>query len=176
MNIESILISIIIITISLFILAAWIKVYNHFKSLSVQIKRHLAEINVVLKQRILMYKALSDVASNYSEHEFDTQRDITDLRGNKADGIDVTFERYPNLKASEIHKSIVGKDSISNIEERIRQRIKNHNVAVQLYNVMVCKFPTNIIARIHRFESLAYFSFDDTEYDSIPVFRSKENE
>jgi len=126
----------------------------------------------------LIYNGLSAVVSNYSGHEFKTQRDVIKERNTTGDGsgsglINAVYENYPNLKAEGIHQSIMGKDSISDIETRIRETIQKHNVTVQRYNSMLHKFPTSIIGHYHNLNELDYFSFDNVTYDNIDVFEVK---
>ena len=116
-----------------------------------------------------MYQALARVTSNYTTHESDTQVNTATNRSGKVGMLDLTVEAYPDLKASEVHKSLMGKDSISSIESRIRSHTDLHNIAVQQYNMHLHRFPTNIVGKFHNFIELKYVTFGENEYNNINI-------
>ena len=161
----------ILFTIIILILIAikWIKVYNYFRSLHDKVKRELANISIVIKQRQTMYQALARVTSNYTSHESDTQVNTATSRSVSSGMLDLTVEAYPDLKASEVQKSLMGKDSISSIESRIRSHTELHNITAQQYNMHLHRFPTNIVGKFHNFIELEYVSFGENTYNDIKI-------
>jgi LemA protein len=67
----------------------------------------------------------------------------------------VTIEKYPELKAtgnfSELQSQLEG------IENRIAVSRRDFNLAVQVYNVGLRRFPTSIVANLSGFKEKSYF-------------------
>lgn len=158
------------------ILTKWIMIYNEFKTLAVTKNRQHAGIQVLLKQRILMYNSLGKTVTSYNKHEYGTQVDTIKQRGNGLGGgfINAVVESYPKLESSDLHGSVLGEDSITDIEKRIRDDVTRHNWTCQQFNSMLNKFPTSVIGNYHKFEALEYFSFDNVAYDNVDIFAVKQ--
>ncbi len=68
-------------------------------------------------------------------------------------------EAYPILKADQ--SFIALQDSLEGTEYRIRVARMDYNTAVQTYNTMRKRFPTNIYAAVFGYEARAYFEADE---------------
>ena len=167
---------VIIIAIVLFIASKWLKTYNTFKTLYVGEKHAMVEIKVALKQRVQIYNNLAQVIRNYSGHEHDTFLDTAKERGGIKDGsgLSVLFERYPELKANDMHETLMGNDSITEVEARVKNAIDKHNNGVNYYNTKLKTFPTSIVGNFYNFTELDYFSFDNAEYEELSMFEEKQ--
>ena len=70
-----------------------------------------------------------------------------------------TFERYPDLKASEQFLRL--QDELSGSENRISVERRRFNDVVRDYNTYIRKFPQNFFAGMFGFERKAIFEADD---------------
>ena len=77
------------------------------------------------------------------------------------------FERYPNLKADQMHISLMKRDS--GIERRLRKTRLEYNRVAQQYNKRTRQFPRNIVARVHNFKEMDYLTFEEQ-----PAFEPRE--
>ena len=174
----------------------WIVIYNKFQYWINRAKRKFADIDVLMQQRIDMLLALAQVVKKYDIHEYKALKDVIEARSRwtkdaslneKAQAfkevdnaflkIQAVFERYPKLKADALHKSIMGRGSISRMESKLRNFRLAYNRVVQKYNERVNIFPRNIIAWVHRFKELEYLSLgnqinqgEQEKYDSKKLF------
>jgi LemA protein len=70
----------------------------------------------------------------------------------------VVMERYPELKSTKGFENL--QYEISEMENRINTARTDYNAAVQVYNLNVRKFPSNIFAGIFGFEKKTGFTAD----------------
>ncbi len=189
-------IGIIAILASIWLIKGWIVIYNKFQYWINRAKRKFADIDVLMQQRIDMLPALAQVIKKYDIHEYKALKDVIEARSrwtkdaslnekaqtfkevdNAFLKIQAVFERYPKLKADALHKSIMGRGSISRMESKLRNFRLAYNRVVQKYNERVNIFPRNIVAWVHRFKELEYLSLgnqinqgDQEKYDSKKLF------
>lgn len=189
-------IGIIVILASIWLIKGWIVIYNKFQYWINRAKRKFADIDVLMQQRIDMLPALAQVIKKYDIHEYKALKDVIEARSrwtkdaslnekaqtfkevdNAFLKIQAVFERYPKLKADALHKSIMGRGSISRMESKLRNFRLAYNRVVQKYNERVNIFPRNIVAWVHRFKELEYLSLgnqinqgDQEKYDSKKLF------
>ncbi len=168
----------IFLVILLFLLTKWwIVIYNKFVYWRTRVDRKFADIDVMMQQRIDMLPALAQVVKKYDVHEYKVLKDVIEARSrwtknaslnekvkavqeidNSFLRIQAIFERYPQLKADALHKSILGHGSISRIESRLREFRLGYNRVAQKYNERVQRFPRSIVALIHGFKKLNYLT------------------
>lgn len=70
-----------------------------------------------------------------------------------------SFERYPNLKASEQFSKLM--DELSRSENRISVERRRFNELVREYNTYVRKFPQNMLAGMYGFERKDQFEAEE---------------
>lgn len=181
--------------IVLFILTrGWIVIYNKFIYWRTRADRKFADIDVVMQQRIDMLPALAQVVKKYDIHEYKALKDVIEARSkwtkdssvnekvkavqeidNSFLRIQAVFERYPQLKAEALHKSILGKGSISRMESKLRDFRLSYNRVAQKYNERVQVFPRNIVAKAHGFKKLNYLTMgNQINKESSEEYKSKE--
>ena len=193
---------IIVPIVAIVFLIKWVQVYNRFNQWAESVRRKFADVKVLMQQRVTMMDSLSQIAQKYGTHEFGSFKEVTEARSKwSKDGqpskeqtqdainkevqdiqnmennmmkLQAVFEKYPELKANAIYQSFMGDDSISRIETRFRDAAKQYNAAVEQYNFNLKKFPTSIIANIHKFTKLDYITFK-VDYESKNIFEGKEN-
>ena len=68
----------------------------------------------------------------------------------------LVVEKYPEIKSNQNFMAL--QDELAGTENRLSVERRRYNEAVQLYNVVVKRFPTNMIARVFGFgKKEAYF-------------------
>ncbi len=171
-----------------FSVKAWIGVYNKFQYWITRAQRKFADVDVVMQERLDNIHALAQVAKKYDIHEYKALRDVIEARSRWTKDTDLNekvkltsevennylklqavFERYPDLKADQLHISLMERDS--RIERRLRKTRLEYNRVAQQYNERTRRFPRNIIARAHSFKELEYLIFEGQEaYEPKEIF------
>lgn len=143
--------------------------YNKLVSFNETIDGQWAQVENVLKRRFDLIPNLVETVKGYAKHEKQLLTDVTEARAkvgaaqtvndkiksNTAlDGVlsrlMVVVENYPNLKANENFLKL--QDELAGTENRIAVERKNYNNAVKEYNILVQRFPANIIASFTNFK------------------------
>lgn len=151
-----------------------ITVYNSIITLKNQIKKSWSNIDVLLKQRNDELPNLQRVVKGYMKHEENVLQEITRIRTQIHESrsvkeksalssaltgfirsIFINAESYPSLRASENFLEL--QKRITEIENEIADRREFYNDAVNLYNVRIQSFPSNIFAKLLKFESHEVF-------------------
>lgn len=171
-----------------FSVKAWIGVYNKFQYWITRAQRKFADVDVVMQERLDNIHALAQVAKKYDIHEYKALRDVIEARSRWTKDTDLNekvkltsevennylklkavFERYPNLKADQMHISLMERDS--EIERRLRKTRLEYNRVAQKYNERTRRFPRNVVARVHNFKELDYLTFEGQEaYEPKEIF------
>jgi len=76
-------------------------------------------------------------------------------------------ENYPELKANENFLDL--SHELKNTEQDIANARKYYNANVKVYNNQVMIFPSNIIAKIFKFEKASMFEIEETERQNVKV-------
>ncbi|MFC1937995.1 LemA family protein [Chloroflexota bacterium] len=164
----------------------WVSVYNKFQYWITRAQRKFADVDVVMQERLDNIIALAQIAKKYDIHEYKALKDVIEARSKWTKDADLNekvkavsevennylklqavFEKYPNLKADQMHISLMEKDS--GIERRLRKTRLEYNRVAQRYNERTRRFPRNIIARVHNFKELDYLTFEGQ-----PVYEPRE--
>ena len=172
----------------------WIIIYNKFIYWRTRTDRKVADIDVVMQQRIDMLPALAQVVKKYDIHEYKALKDVIEARSrwtkdapisdkvqavqevdNSFLKIQAVFEKYPQLKAEVLHKSILGKGSISKMESKLSKFRLGYNRVAQKYNRRVQTFPKNIVALVHGFKQIPYLTLGNKiNKESSEEYKGKE--
>ena len=164
----------------------WISIYNKFQYWITRAQRKFADVDVIMQERLDNVHALAQIAKKYDIHEYKALRDVIEARSRWTKDADLNekvklasevennylklqavFEKYPNLKADQMHISLMERDS--RIERRLRKTRLEYNRVAQRYNERTRRFPRSIVARVHNFIELEYLAFEGQE-----VFQPKE--
>ena len=162
----------IIVLVLLFIYIVFL--YNkivHAKNMN---KEAFSNVDVALKQRYDLIPNLVETVKGYATYEGDILEKVAKLRGNNANpnqrsgmetdftndikSILVVMEQYPNLKASE--GFIKFQDNLVKVEETIENARRYYNGTTRNYNIIIQKFPNNIIANILGCKDAEYFEVE----------------
>jgi len=72
----------------------------------------------------------------------------------------VVVENYPELKSNQAFLQLM--DELAGTENRLATERMRYNEQVQLFNVMVKRFPTNLYATAFNFREAAYYQIPDS--------------
>jgi LemA protein len=160
----------------LFLMA--VSVYNRLVRLRNNREQAFADIDVQLKQRHDLIPQLVDSVKGYMGHERGVLTEITEARANamKAstinekiaaegrlsnalEGLKVSVEAYPDLKASQNFMDL--QNEISDVENKLAAARRFFNSATKELNVAIEIFPSNIVAILFNFKRETMFELGD---------------
>jgi len=155
-----------------------ISLYNRLVKLRNNREQAFADVDVQLKQRHDLIPQLVDSVKGYMGHERGVLTEITEARSNamKAntidakiaaenrlstalDGLKVSVEAYPDLKANQNFINL--QNEISDIENKIAAARRFFNSATKELNVATEMFPSNLIATLFNFKRETMFELGD---------------
>jgi LemA protein len=165
---------VIIFAIILFV----ISLYNRLVKLRNNREQAFADVDVQLKQRHDLIPQLVDSVKGYMVHERGVLTDITEARTNAMrattidekitaenklsaalDGLKISVEAYPDLKASQNFMDL--QNEISDVENKIAAARRFFNSATKELNVATEIFPSNIVATMFNFKRETMFELGD---------------
>jgi LemA protein len=168
---------IILAVIVLFIVWA-ISLYNRLVKLRNGREQAFADVDVQLRQRHDLIPQLVEAVKGYMVHERGVLTEITEARANamKAttinekiaaetrlstalDGLKVSVEAYPDLKASQNFLDL--QNEISDVENKIAAARRFFNSATKELNVATEMFPSNMIATLFNFKREPMFDLGE---------------
>ena len=153
-------------------------------------KNALSQIEVQLNSRFDAVIALAKTAAKYAEHESDTIiktiqarggnsgtipangtsaaaiNQQADLLGQMMGRLNVVFERYPELKASELY--VKAQEGQKQYEENVRMSHMVYNDTATKMNRMVRQWPSSIVASMLHFDMKDYLKVDDEKKKQYP--------
>ena len=153
-------------------------------------KNALSQIEVQLNSRFDAVIALAKTAAKYAEHESDTIiktiqarggnsgtipangstaaaiNQQADLLGQMMGRLNVVFERYPELKASDLY--IKAQEGQKQYEENVRMSRMVYNDTATKMNRMVRQWPSSIVASMLHFDLKDYLKVDDEKKKNYP--------
>ncbi len=153
-------------------------------------KNALSQIEVQLNSRFDAVIALAKTAAKYAEHESDTIiktiqarggnsgtipangtsaaaiNQQADLLGQMMGRLNVVFERYPELKASELY--LEAQQGQKQYEENVRMSRMVYNDTATKMNRMVRQWPSSIVASMLHFDLKDYLKVDDEKKKNYP--------
>jgi LemA protein len=155
-----------------------ISLYNRLVKLRNNMEQAFADVDVQLKQRHDLIPQLVESVKGYMGHERGVLTEITEARSNamKAntindkiaaenrlstalDGLKVSVEAYPDLKASQNFMDL--QNEISDIENKIAAARRFFNSATKELNIATEMFPSNLIATLFNFKRETMFELGD---------------
>lgn len=136
-------------------------------------KNALSQIGVQQSSRWDALTALAELTKSYSEHEYNTLRDVIALRqsitgnssvadvenqetilSNAFKQVSAVAESYPDLKASQMYVKTM--DSVNTYENQVRMSRMVFNDTVNIYNRAVREFPGSLVAGMLGFRQRDY--------------------
>jgi LemA protein len=152
-------------------------------------KNALSQIEVQLNSRFDAVIALAKTAAQYAKHESETIIQAVQARGGNLGGgnqpatpesinqqsdlltqmmgrLNVVFERYPELKASDLYRE--AQEGMKQYEENVRMSRMIYNDTATKMNRMVRQWPSSIVASMLHFDQKDYLKVDDEKKKSYP--------
>jgi LemA protein len=163
-------------------------IYNGLITLSNNVKKAWADIDVLLQKRHDLIPNLVETVSSYAKYEKGVMTQVTSLRSAwqniKPDDIQgkidtsnqittalksvfAVAENYPDLKANQNFLSL--QQSLSDIETQIADRREFYNNAVNDFNIRIQQIPYNIFAGMMHFIKQPLFSASEEEEQPVQV-------
>ena len=177
----------IIIVVAVIAIGYFISTQRSLVSLDEMCKNALSQIEVQLNSRFDAVVALAKTAAKYAEHESDTIIKTVEARGGHTSSasttpeainqqsdllsqmmgkLNVVFERYPELKASDLYRE--AQQGQKQYEENVRiSRIVYNDTATKM-NRMVRQWPSSIVASTLNFTIKEYLKIDDEQKKKYP--------
>ena len=143
-----------------------------------KILRHLADIDVQLKQRHDLVPQLVETVKGYAAHEKDTLERVINARNgaigaktidekivaenalsSALSGLKITLEAYPDLKANQNFLQL--QEEIADLENKLSSVRRYFNSATKEYNNAVETFPSNILAGMFGFRKEVMFDLGE---------------
>ncbi|MEM5801632.1 MAG: LemA family protein [Candidatus Aenigmatarchaeota archaeon] len=169
-----ILISILFLFLIIFLVISVWSTYNIIVTREIEVEKKWADLQAQYQRRIDLIPNLVETTKGYAQFEQSTLIRITQLRTQwmSATSVDekistgtqldseiskllLVFENYPELKSIETVNSLM--IQLEGTENRIAVARRDYNDAVRDYNLMLRKFPSNIIAGIFGFTPKPFF-------------------
>ncbi len=173
----------IILFIIVIISASLIIIYNNFIKANNRVKQKSSAIDVLLNQRFELLPNLIETVKGYSKYESSTFENLTKLRNtynnsnfsvNQTNKIDNEFvkllaiaENYPELKANSNFLDLQA--NLKEIENKLSVARMSYNDAATDFNNKVESVPSNIVAKIFRFEQKELFTLDASKKENVKV-------
>jgi LemA protein len=164
-----------------------VKVYNSLRQYAEAVKRAQSNLVGELRKRATLVNQLIDVCKGYGDHEKLTHLTVSqpgqadpDAAGlaratNQAmSGLNVMVDRFPELKANETYKMLMGQ--LHAIEDALQHKREALNHEVEAYNQYRGKFPAVLVAGQLGFPEASYFSTDEAGLDASAQFRTDDGE
>ena len=167
------------------IVALFAGTYNKLVNGKEKVKNQWSQIDVQLRRRFDLIPNLVETVKGYAAHEKETLENVTMWRSRVSsaqtteEAIDanaglggalgrllVTMEKYPELKANQNFLKL--QDELKQIEDKIAYARQFYNDAVQKYNVLVKRFPSNIVASMFKFKEEKFFEVDSSVRETVP--------
>ena len=162
-----------------------VKTYNDLVTGKEKVKNGWSQIDVHLRRRFDLIPNLVETVKGYAAHEKETLENVTMWRSRVSaattteDAIEankglsgalgrllVTMEKYPELKANENFLKLQAE--LTEIENKVAFARQFYNDTVQKYNVLVKRFPSNIIASIFKFQEEKFFEVEASIRENVP--------
>lgn len=170
-----------LIFIAICLLIIWfVSIYNKYQIYVIRINEAEANIDSVLRKRFdLLNKSINIIKTNCPD-EVDVLETIVKLRSRKLTNFEFDrkiyeslnefhqyIEKYPNLKKNENFMKI--NFGLSETESEIIAFRKYYNDIITDYNKLVKTFPSNIVAKLCKYEYKTYFDGKDITDNDIKI-------
>lgn len=166
----------------------FVSIYNGIVSQHENITAKWAQVENQLERRNDLIPNLVNTVKGYAAHEKTVLEDVTNARSQwarattvedkvrAASSVDaalarllLVMENYPNLKADQTFLRLM--DELSGTENRIAVERMRYNEAVMAYNVMVRRFPGNIVANVFGYKIATEYFKAEGKAGAVPEVR-----
>ena len=160
--------------------------YNSFITVNEKVDAMWADVETQYQRRSDLITSLVSTVKGAAEFEQGTFIGVTEARTKwlnasgregrmeAASGMDsalarllLTFENYPDLKATEAYRDLM--TQLEGTENRVATARRDFNGVVREFNVLVKKFPRNMLAGFFGFDPTDFFESDEGTEDAPDV-------
>jgi LemA protein len=156
---------IILLIILVILIGYFISIYNALIAMIEEIRNNQKQIDIQLDRRFKVFESLINVVKKYMDYEQTTLKDVVALRNqaqmakqqgdtagqmeaeNKISGIvsglNVVFERYPDLKANQNAMQL--QEEIVSTENKLAYAKQAYNDSIERYNAKKRSFPQTLV-------------------------------
>lgn len=181
--------TIIFLAVVVFLCLYVVMMYNGLVNLKHAVAKHLANIDVLLKQRHDELPKLVETCKQYMQYEQETLEKVISARqrvasaqanhdmsalGEAETGLRASLgnlfalaENYPELKADNSFQQLQSR--ISSLENAIADRREVYNESVNNNNVRIEQFPDVLIARMFNFKAFELLQFSKEEIRDVNI-------
>lgn len=171
--------------ILIFIGAFFVYTYNRLVGLRNTADKAYANIDTLLQKRFDLVPNLVNTVRGYMKHERELLESITKARTDwiKASTIQenagadniasqalkslfAVAENYPDLKANQNFMML--QEELVGIENKIAYARQRYNRTVMVLNMVIEKFPTNLIAGLFKFKAREFFEVESDRVRGVP--------
>ncbi len=175
-----------LVLIAICLVLYWIGVYNRFKRQQLMIENAKSDIDIALTKRFDLLTKMFDITKGYSKHEKETLSDVIGLRSGIPNGttakdlssinskldseakkIEITFEKYPELKANALFLELQA--SSRDAEEHLQASRRLYNNNVRIYNESLVVFPSSVIAKHYHFQKSDFFEAEEASKKDVKL-------
>lgn len=177
----------IIAGIVIFVIALYVIVtYNGLVGLRNKVNDQWSQIDVELKRRFDLIPNLVNTVKGYAKHESETLENVVKARNtyltantkeqamnadseltNAITKLFALAESYPDLKANENFISL--QKELGETENKISYARKFYNDTALGLNNKIEMFPSNIVAKLFKFEKAEFFKAQEAERENVKV-------
>lgn len=177
---------IVILVIAVLIILYFVGTYNTLVKLRNRVNDQWGQIEVQLKRRFDLIPNIVETVKGYAKHESESLKGIIEARNKfnvastrsdemKASnqltgairGIFALSESYPELKANQNFLDL--QETLKDTEDKISSARQFYNDTVVSLNDKVMMFPSNIVAKMFKFEKVAYFEAESEAKEAPKV-------
>jgi len=185
MGIFSLMLLAMIVGLAIYVIGA----YNRLVRLKHNVKASWSNIDVLLKQRHDELPKLVTTCREYMKYEQETLESVIAARSGVSNAMQsgdmaelgvaeslmsntlgrlfALTENYPDLKSNESFMRL--QTRISSLENSIADRREHYNDSVNINNIVVEEFPTNIVAKHFKFSQADLFEVSEEELADVDM-------
>ncbi len=139
----------------------WSQVDNQLQRRNDLITNLVETVRGVANQELAVFSQIADARARMAGAKTqDQQVDAGRAMDSALGRLLVVVENYPQLKSNEAFRQLM--DELAGTENRLATERMRYNQAVQDYNVMIQRFPTNLYAGALGFQQSTYYQIADT--------------
>ena len=180
------MVMILVIALVILLIIWCVSTYNRLITERLKVRTQWSQIDVVLKQRFDLIPNLVETVKGYAAHEKEALQAVTDARSRYLSAADTedqikagtelsgavnrlmaVSESYPDLKASRNFAEL--QQQLADMEEKLADYRQFYNDTVLRYDRLLETIPTNLIAKLFRFEKEEFFKVEDAEKHKVNI-------
>jgi LemA protein len=166
-------------------------VFNRLVALRTRANSAWSDIDVQLMRRWDLVPELVETVKGYARHEASALQETVEARGRAVEARTVgdrsraeaelgrgtvqlfaLAERYPDLKADELFRSL--HDNLVEVEDALQSARRYYNAVVRDLNTAMKIFPASLVARGLGFVAFEFFELDEPDKAAVPAVTLKE--